>query len=401
MLFVDDEPDVLEGLRRSLRRQRGEWEMYFAESGAIALDLMAKSPFDVIVSDVRMPVLDGVTLLTQVRELYPSTIRIILSGHAKEDSVLRAVGPAHQYLAKPCDAEDLCATVRAAVSLRDVLADDDLKRLVARLVSVPSLPTLYRDIQTELRSEDPSIRNVAAIVTKDVGMSAKVLQLVNSAFFGLANEITDTSRAVMHLGMDTVRALSLATGVFSQLGSGDVDSSEMESLWSHSTRVAALAKRIAELERVGKDIRDASFQAGFLHDIVRLVLATNLPEQYSQALRDGDQGVPELERERAALGATHAEVGGYLLGIWGLPDTVVQAVAFHHEPSRFPTRGFSPLTAVHVAEVIDRCLAPDTPMVGEGLNGLDRDYLLATGTADRLEEWTRVCRKMLEEGVTS
>jgi HD-like signal output (HDOD) protein len=162
-----------------------------------------------------------------------------------------------------------------------------------------------------------------------------------------------------------------------------------------------LARRIAELEGVGKDIRDASFQAGFLHDIGRLVLATNLPEQYSQALRDGDQGVPALGRERAALGATHAEVGGYLLGIWGLPDTVVQAVAFHHEPSRFPTRGFSPLTAVHVAEVIDRGLAPDTPMAGEGLNGLDRHYLLATGTADRLEEWTRVCRKMLEEGVTS
>jgi HD-like signal output (HDOD) protein len=254
---------------------------------------------------------------------------------------------------------------------------------------------LYQEIMAELRSEEPSIREVADIVAKDVGMTAKVLQLVNSAFFGLASEITDTTRAVMQLGTDTVRALALTTGVFSQL---DTEASQLESVWGHSTRVALLAQRIAEEEGASKELLDCSYQAGFLHEIGQLVLATILPADHAKALTAARQtGAPLVDKEREVFGATHAELGGYLLGIWGLPDLVVQAVTFHHRPSSFPTHGFSPLAAVHVANVFER----EFSATGDSTETveLDHDYLRAVGLDCRLEAWTEVCGELMEEGV--
>lgn len=400
VLFVDDEVDVLRGLQCSLRRQREEWNMHFVVSGAEALQLMSKEPFDVVVSDMRMPGMDGVQLLTQVRERHPTTVRIILSGHAGEDAILRAVGPAHQYLAKPCDPGEIRSTIQAALALRSVLTDDKVKQVVARLDSIPSLPSLYQEILSELRAEEPSIRKVAEIVAKDVGMTAKLLQLVNSAFFGLSSEVTDPAKAVMHLGTDTVRALVLTNGVFTQMTKERI-ACDLPQLWAHSMRVAALAKAIAQCQRSSKEVLGACYQAGFLHDVGHLVLAVNMPTEYCLAKAEADKGPgTPTQSERARIGATHAEVGGYLLGIWGLPDLVVQAVTFHDEPSRFPTRGFSPLAAVHTANAIDRVLATRGALGDEPIEGLDHDYLKAAGIDGELDKWTAACRELFAEGAS-
>src|ERR1017187_6368046 len=107
LLFVDDEVRVLQGLQRQLYGMRNEWNMNFKEGGAKALDFMASAPVDVIVTDMMMPGMDGAQLLTEVMKRHPDTIRIVLSGHADREAILRLVGPAHQYLSKPCDAEEL------------------------------------------------------------------------------------------------------------------------------------------------------------------------------------------------------------------------------------------------------------------------------------------------------
>ena len=340
ILFVDDEVNVLNGLQRMLRRLSGEWQMRFVSSGADALEVLAKEPFDVVVSDVRMPVMDGVQLLSLVQQRHPEVIRIILSGHAGQDSMLLAVGPAHQCLSKPCDSDKIQATVQRATTLRNAMRNEGLQKVVARMTKLPSLPSLYQQIMQELRKPDPSIGNVAKVAAQDMAMSAKVLQLVNSSFFGLGHEVSDPARAVMHLGMETVRTLALYTGVFEQL---DAQTKVLiGNLWGHSARIGGIARRIATSERAPRDVCDGAFQAGFLHDVGRLVVAANMPEV---SRRLGPCGVLEngksLQIEREILGVTHAEVGGYLLGIWGLPNAVVEVVMFHHSAQEPISNEFS------------------------------------------------------------
>ena len=216
VIFVDDEPNILSGLRRILRPLRKEWEMVFEEGGEPALATLESAPCDVVVSDMKMPGMDGAEFLSKVREKYPASIRIALSGETDSHMIYRCVQHAHQYLAKPCDADALVSAVKRAFSLRKLMRDEKLEAIVANMTSLPSLPEQYEQIMQELQSEDPSLQTVGEIIEGDVAMSAKILQLVNSAFFGLARHMSSPSEAAMYLGVDVLKSLVLTTGVFSQ-----------------------------------------------------------------------------------------------------------------------------------------------------------------------------------------
>ena len=216
ILFVDDEPKVLISIRRMLHSLRKEWDMQFAESGPEALSILAQDPFDVIVTDMRMPGMDGAQLLTEVKQNYPQMVRIVLSGHADKEMIYKSVRPAHQYLSKPCDADLLKLTVSRACTLREMLTQDSLKKVVSEMDSLPSLPSLYAEIMEELRKEDASIQKIGEIISRDLGMTAKILQLVNSAFFGIPRHIENSAQAVNLLGMNIVKALVLTMEVFSE-----------------------------------------------------------------------------------------------------------------------------------------------------------------------------------------
>lgn len=185
ILFVDDEPNVLRSIRRMLHGLRQEWDMKFVESGHEALSLLAKEAFEVIITDMRMPQMDGAQLLTEVKKQYPHMVRIVLSGHTDKDMILKSVQQAHQYLSKPCDAETLKSTISRTRARRSLLSQESLKRIVSKIDVLPSLPSLYAEIINELQSSDLSIQKIGQIISKDLGMTAKVLQMVNSAFFGI------------------------------------------------------------------------------------------------------------------------------------------------------------------------------------------------------------------------
>jgi CheY-like chemotaxis protein len=214
VLFVDDDERTLSGYRRMLRPYRGDWEMTFVDSAAAPLTAISTGAFDVVVSDVDMPRMDGVELLETVAECHPEIIRIILSGRMDDEATRRATGVAHQYLARPCSAEQLREPVQRSAGIRATLSRPDLIRAVAATKTLPSEPTLYHELTAELRSEDPSIRRVSGIVRRDPGMSAELLQMVKSAFFGLRRRVTDVHQAVTLLGTDTIAALSLSVHVF-------------------------------------------------------------------------------------------------------------------------------------------------------------------------------------------
>ena len=390
ILFVDDEPHVLQGLQRMLRTMRSEWQMDFASSGQEALKLLRQQPYDVIVSDMRMPGMDGADLLKEVMRRYPKMVRFILSGHSDREMILKSVGPTHQFLTKPCSAESLKAALHRAVALREFLANEALLSRVSRMKSLPSLPTLYSRILKELQQPGASIKRIGDIIARDVGMTAKILQLVNSAFFGLPRHISSPSQAVSLLGLDTVRALVLSIQVFAGFEKTGVDNFSIESLWRHSVNVSQCANYIARAVNLEQKSIDDALMAGLLHDVGKLVLAVNSPGEYNSALALAKSKQMELWRaEKEVFGASHAEVGAYLMGLWGLPDSIVEALAFHHRPSECPYASFTSLTAVHIANVFDH--DKDTKEKGIPESQADLEYLQKTGQADQLPMWREGC----------
>ena len=390
ILFVDDEPSVLDGLRRMLRPLREEWHMEFAASGMEALAILARDPYDVIVSDMRMPGMDGAELLDTVMHRFPRMVRIVLSGQADRASVLRSLAATHQYLAKPCDAATIKATLTRACALRDLLADPGLIALVSHVHTIPSLPDIYARLVEECRSPKGSLRTVAEIMAEDVGMTAKILQLVNSSFFGRARRISSPLDAVQLLGMETVKALLLLAHVFSQLEAPPAQLYSPVLLQRRSLATSAAARLIAVAERADPEAVEEAAAAGLLHDVGELVLAANLPDRFAKARQlAAERGGDVIGAEMEVLGASHAMMGAYLLGLWGLPDVVVEAVAFHHAPAECVHHGFGPLAAVHVAA----SLVPELTGADPGLEApaLDLDYVRALGLAERLDGWRRRC----------
>lgn len=389
LLFVDDEPKLLDGLKRALRSMRHEWDMTFVTSGAEALKALEQAPFDVVVSDMRMPGMDGAQLLNEVQQRYPQIVRIVLSGHSDQSMIYQSIAATHQYLAKPCESELLRVAVIRACALRELLGNDSLHRLVTGMQQIPSRPTLYAEIRSEAESKTASLGTIGAIISKDMGMTAKILQLVNSAYFGLRGIVSTAEQAVSLLGLDTVQALVLTVHVFSQFAPTPGSRFNMNRLWEASTETGSLARAIAKAEQAPALVIDQSYTAGLLHDVGKLVFAANVPKRYDATLTTAyDQGIPLWEVERQEFGATHAEVGAYLLGLWGLSDPIVEAVVFHHYPSDCVGNTFSPLTAVHVANVLQQELSQqateDVPFQ------IDSTYLDTLHLTDRLPHWREV-----------
>lgn len=384
VLFVDDEPNVLSGLQRMLRNLRQEWTMEFVDSGESALAYMAQHSVDVIVTDMRMPGMDGAQLLREVMVRHPGVVRIALSGQSDHETLLKVAGLAHQFLSKPCDTETVKLTVRRSLALRDHFADENLKRLVSRMSTIPSLPMNYQEILQELKSPEPSLRTVGEIIAKDVAMTAKVLQLVNSAFFGIPRRVTSPMQAVTLLGLQTVNGLVLSVGVFSQFDQ-QLTLFSMDDLIDHSLQVASQAKRIAARQGKDETLCNDAFVAGVLHDIGKLVLATSFPKQYGQAVAAAQEWGYSLSAvERETFGADHADVGAYILSLWGLPTALIEAVAFHHDPKKSLAADFTPLTAVHVADSFCQNSA-----VG-GRVDVDREYLQSIGELGHLADWQKI-----------
>jgi putative nucleotidyltransferase with HDIG domain len=384
VLFVDDEPRVLEGLQRMLHPLRAEWETAFAGSGPRALELLDEAPFDVVVSDMRMPGMDGSQLLARVKALYPHIVRVVLSGYSDDGMSLRCVSPAHQYLAKPCDADVLRSAIDRACALREKMADAPLRKLVAEIGTLPSLPSLYLEIIEEVKSPDASLQKVAKIVSKDVAMTAKILQLVNSAFFSLPHRVASPQQAVSILGLKTISALVLSYAAFSQYSGKRLRGFPLEALMSHCVATGALAKVIARSVEADSQTIDDAFLAGLLHDIGQLVFAAHLGEPYERAVAQARAGkVFVCEAEQQAFGASHGEVGAYLLGLWGLPDPIVEAVFHHHTPAACSHRKFSPLSAVHIADALDREGRTDGALAPP----LDEAYVGSLSMTPLLDGW--------------
>ncbi|NLS95568.1 MAG: HDOD domain-containing protein [Planctomycetaceae bacterium] len=380
ILFVDDEPKILTGLQRMLRNMRREWEMSFAEGGPQALRMLRASPFDVLVTDARMPGIEGAELLEIVRRECPDTVRIILSGQCSRDSLLRCVGVAHQFLSKPCDSEILKDTVQRVCRLRNSFDDQEMRATISAVASLPSVVSTYEALQAQAAGE-ASLRTVGETIASDVAMSAKVLQLVSSGFLGSPQGAIEMERAIELLGAETFRALAAQPNVFRPIPSGERSESLLRELTVHSLAVAAAAKQIAESATGAPSTIVQSRVAGMLHKVGTLV---SYPLESTDSCMDRTSWDAPASPPKTCC----AQAGGYLASLWGLPAGIVEAIGCHRSPHRSGSSSFSALTAVHVANAfVEAARNAD----GDAAGLLDHQYLARVGCTDRLDEWREIC----------
>ena len=347
ILFVDDEPAALEGLRLRLHRVGGKWELARVANGQLALEQMQTQPYDVIVTDVRTPGMDGAKLLEIVSARWPQTIRIVLSGHADPQQTMRAVPFAHQYLNKPCEPRQLEEVIDRCVRLHDVLHGQRLRAIVGRIRKLPGIPRIYSALRGIVNDDKVTVSEVARLVGADPAISARVLQIVNSAFFRLARRITKIEQAVSYLGFTVIRNLAMSVEIFSQWPSSAFGHLNQAKLQAHVCAVAAAASALT----VKTPIADDTMLAGLVHDIGYWVLAQECPAELRASVElAAAMAIPVHEAESRVIGASHAEIGAHLLGIWGLPYSVIEAVAHHHEPRRVSQSYFDVLAALTIAQ---------------------------------------------------
>lgn len=389
ILFVDDEPEFLNVIKRHLKRKEPDWCCEYRTSGAKGLSAIheaskERAPFDVVVADMRMPEMDGPSFLAMVRDQHPETIRIVLSGAADLEANLRVIPVAHQFLKKPFELSKLQESVRRSCKLRDLLSSKVLQRIVSEIDTLPSRPGIYAELTDALSDPMTSMFSVGEIIGQDPATSAKILQMANSAFFGTAAEINSVQQAVTFLGLPQIRQLILVLEVFGSFEKPKNSKLRYFSLSyerDHALLTAKIARSMSDPANA-----DHAFTAGVLHDIGKLVLATHMTESFAECFhRSLLEDRPLFEIEREVLGATHAEIGGYLLGLWGLPDPVVEAVAFHHEPSLVSHDEFDVVSAVHVANY----LADPRPMKPLYYRRLDLEYLERLGVTHKLDTWSK------------
>jgi HD-like signal output (HDOD) protein len=379
ILFVEDNEVLLELYGMFLDRDRDQWQTTLAPDGETALRLLQEGSFDVVASDMQMPGMNGIELLTEVRKLHPQTSRIIISGLTDQAEAADSLNCTHLFIPKPFDVKILRATLARITSLDAYLKDDKLRALAGKMRTLPTFPTLYLEIMREIESPKSSIQGIASIVAKDPGITAKILQVVNSAAFGLPEKTSDPVEAVQQLGITTVRSLVLSAQVYGSFAPGRVKDFSAEALWTHLMKCGDLARAIMRREPTDFPESEDAFTAGMLHDMGKLMLADSLPEEFGRALAlAADEKIPLSQAEQEIFGATHAGLAAYLLGLWGLPVTIVEAVAYHHTPEKSDLKRCSALTAVHVANAF----YDDT-----GTAPLNEEYLAGIGVANRLDDW--------------
>jgi len=397
ILFVDDDQQLLTSIRRMLWSAQDRWEMNFLRSGDEALSLLSSQHHDVIVADMRMPGMDGRRLLRTVRKQFPWMMRLVLSGESNQKNILRSVPEAHQFLTKPVSADQLIEVIERGCGLRDMILSHEIKSIIGKIDSLPAQPAIYEALLKVLDDESAPVEAISTVIAKDVALSADILKLVNSSFFGPRVKVRSLDQAVTLLGVETIKGLVVGLQLLKIFDTRKIPAFSFPKLWEHSLATARLARRIAMVEGLSPEDQDDSYIAGMLHDLGKFVLADKLTAEYHRVVETArnENAVIDLIESRE-LGTGHPQAGAYLLGLWGLSDSVLEAVVFHHEPRAQRVTEMSVLTAVHVANVLEHELVVINP--GYAKHTMDMEYLNNAGVVGRLETWRQVCREALMEG---
>jgi len=393
ILFFNDDVSTHKELKRSLADYGDTWSIDFSSSPEDALQKLADRPFDAIIIDIHMSGMDGIQFLDTVSQNMPGVMRFVLTGNTTDTLVLKSTQLVHQMIPKPCNMDHVFNVVERACHLRDKMTDPQLLRIITGIKTLPSVPLLYNRLLKELQSENASSLTVGNIIAQDTAMTAKILQLVNSAFFGLSDNVSSPQRAVTILGFNTVKALVLGIQVFSEYqGQANLPIS-IDALWKHSILVSSLAYSIARTLKLSTQEQENARVSGVLHDIGKLLLL-KVPDFFTK-VEHSKKGTIPVEAEYKVLGTSHTEMGAYLLGMWGLPTPIVEATIFHHKPDSIGSKKADVITALHIANgLLNMCLYENDILYN---SYLDINYLQRIGVIENLYEWTALTQGLIKK----
>lgn len=344
ILFVNNDPTLLAGLKGALRKYRQQWQMAFVR-GPDAVTVLQHERVDVVVAELDVEGPLGGTLLEMIAEEYPATIRVVLSASADVRDVMRAVPHAHQYVSMPVDPAELIQRIERSEALHALL-DEDRIRALGGLNRLPTHHRIVDQLRDALQDADVRIEAVGEIIQQDPAMSAKILQLVNSAFFLRTRRVTNIRDAVSYLGLNIIEGLVLQIGLVSSFE--HLNGISLQRFQMHGLQVANVARRIAP-----RAIADVCFTTGLVHDVGKLVLSLAYGARFNTIAAASEKGIAKTWRlERTEFGIAHPEAGAYVLGVWGLPTQVVEGVAWHHDPCAVERTGMDVVAAVHLADAI-------------------------------------------------
>ena len=387
--IVDNDPLSSAALKQALTTMSGAWECTFVSTADAALAKFAAQPFDAVVTKLNLGKTSGADLLREAGKLHPKAVRFVLGSVADQEMIMNGIGGTHQFISQSCEPPVLVSLIQRSLALDAWLSSDKLRALAPRLQRLPSLPSTYFEMLKLVESPNADMQGISEVIARDPAVTARLLQMVNSAAFALNQKITSPLDAVSLLGIETVKSLVLCLQVFAQNDQAKEAGLSFERLWEHSFSVATLAQAITMRQTRNARLANDAFTAGLLHDIGRIMLATNVSKEFAAALAAAKTSQRLLhEEEEAQLGVTHTQVGAYLLGLWGMPAPLVEAVALHHCPGQTPIKEFTLLTAVHAADV----LAHESETQKDQLRQptFDQSYLAALGLADKVETWRQL-----------
>lgn len=379
ILFVDDESNILNALKRKLHFMSTEWEMSFADSGKKALDILDQSAYDILVTDMRMPEMSGIELLGFVYERHPDVVRIVLSGHTDRSAVIQSIGLAHQFFSKPTETDELIETLKRILYVKHQLNNADMLKVISQMKALPILPSIYKELMEIIKSEEVSLKKIGDLISQDISISAKILQLVNSSFFSVMKKVSDIHQAINLLGLEIVKDIILTFHIFNQVDVQLIKRFHLKELWIHSLGVGTLAKAITQDLKLSSEKAESAFVAGLLHDIGRLILVLEFPNTYSEVIqRVKTEKISLIEAEREIFHITHCEIAAYLTSLWGFSSCITEAILLHHKPSVIPHKTVTLGTSLYLANhIFHQVTSPNllNNFVNIYEEELDKDYI--------------------------
>lgn len=397
VLVVDGQESTLEGYRNGLARAGVAWDVSYATSGKQALVAMESKKFDAIAVDAQIPYPDCASVLTDAKRRMPLAVRIAISHGGASESAARAIPVAQQFLLKPCEPAALAMAIDRACDLRSLIVDERVRSMINLIGVLPAQPKVYAALTRRLQSPDASVTEIARLLERDLALCAKVLHISNSALFSVPRRVMDLNTAVSLLGSSAILSLVLSLSIFD--AGIYLEAISLPMLQRHSLMTSAIARHMTQ----GTPHEDHATIAGMLHDIGILILATKLPGHAHGVIQSmAASPRPFHEAERELWGTTHAELGAFLLGRWGLPVPVVEAVAFHHRPEGVRQPEFDALAAVAFADSLAHEVDPDSSYIsGDVYSPIDMAHAERLGVADRVEGWRQAAAEFALEVPTT
>lgn len=389
VLFVFD-PIASEQIKDYYRLCLTDYVSFETDSIEKAKSIIDSQSIDLVVSSIELPDGTGTDLHKYIYKNHNSIIRFLCSENSNKDIVYQSAGYIHQFMNMACKPKQFMKIINNAFGLRDVLANNDLHKRISGITNLPSPPEIYNQLVTEIQRDDPSIRNIANLIKKDVSITAKVLHMVNSAYFGLSTHVENPLHAVNLLGIDTIQSMVLSAGVFNLFKDPEIPGYSLDSIYTNSLVVGTSSRHLANAFGLMTKQTEDALMAGMLHDIGKLVMLSYFPEEFKKSIKlSTEESIPLFEAEKQILGVSDAEIGAHLLSLWGLPNSILEAIAHRYTPAKAPSPITNVLTAVHLGYALNHDIQHNIRK--ETQSAVDMDYLEKLNLSNSVESLKNFC----------